>query len=167
MFDIGFSELIVIAIVALVVIGPERLPRVARTAGHMLGRLQRYVNDVKTDIDREMQLDELKRLQAQVQESANSFENSLRSEAQTLQRSFDQGATALEQDVKGVSTLSGEATPPAPELPPPPEPAATGTEPKTSVLVPGVGLDGPEAGVLLPPLQPPPARSSELTKAAV
>ena len=114
MFDIGFSELIVIAIVALVVIGPERLPRVARTAGHMLGRLQRYVNDVKTDIDREMQLDELKRLQAQVQESANSFENSLRSEAQTLQRSFDQGATALEQDVKGVSTLSGEAPPPRP-----------------------------------------------------
>ncbi len=46
MFDIGFSELIVIAIVALVVIGPERLPRVARTAGHLLGRMQRYVNDV-------------------------------------------------------------------------------------------------------------------------
>ena len=166
MFDIGFSELIVIAIVALVVIGPERLPRVARTAGHMLGRLQRYVNDVKTDIDREMQLDELKRLQAEVQESANSFENSLRSEAQTLQRSFDQGATALGQDVKGVSTLSGEAPLPAPELPPA-EPAATGTEPKASVVVPGVGLDGPEAGVLLPPLQPPPARSNELAKAAV
>ena len=60
MFDIGFSELLVIALVALVVIGPERLPRVARTAGHLLGRLQRYVGDVKSDINREMQLDELK-----------------------------------------------------------------------------------------------------------
>lgn len=55
MFDVGFSELIVIAIVALVVIGPERLPKVARTAGLLLGRLQRYVNDVKADIKREMQ----------------------------------------------------------------------------------------------------------------
>ena len=51
MFDIGFSELIVIGIVALVVIGPERLPKVARTAGLLLGRLQRYVNDVKADIN--------------------------------------------------------------------------------------------------------------------
>jgi len=63
MFDIGFSEMIVIAIVALVVIGPERLPRVARTAGLLLGRLQRYVSDVKSDINREIQLDELKKLQ--------------------------------------------------------------------------------------------------------
>ena len=73
MFDIAFSELLVIAIVALVVIGPERLPRVARTAGHMIGRLQRYVNDVKADIDREMQIEELKKLQTQMQESAVSF----------------------------------------------------------------------------------------------
>ena len=52
MFDIGFSELVVIGLVALVVIGPERLPRVARTVGHLLGRLQRYVSDVKADIHR-------------------------------------------------------------------------------------------------------------------
>ena len=54
MFDIGFSELLIIALVALVVIGPERLPRVARTAGHLLGRLQRYGSDGKTDINREI-----------------------------------------------------------------------------------------------------------------
>jgi sec-independent protein translocase protein TatB len=77
MFDVGFSELIVIAVVALIVIGPERLPKVARTAGHLLGRLQRYVNDVKSDINREMQLDELKKLQGQIQDSARSFENSI------------------------------------------------------------------------------------------
>ena len=62
MFDIGFSELIVIGIVTLVVVGPERMPRVARTAGLLLGRVQRYVNGVKADISREIQLDELKRL---------------------------------------------------------------------------------------------------------
>ena len=83
MFDIGFSELMVIGIVALIVIGPERLPKVARTLGHLLGRAQRYVNDVKSDINREMQLDELKKLQSQVTDSARSLEDSVRSEFQT------------------------------------------------------------------------------------
>ena len=56
MFDIGFSELMVIGLVALIVIGPERLPRVARTLGHLAGRLQRYVAAVKADINREVEL---------------------------------------------------------------------------------------------------------------
>ena len=85
MFDVGFSELIVIAIVALVVIGPERLPKVARTVGHLLGRMQRYVNDVKADISREMQIEELKKLQAELQESARNFERSVNSEIQAVQ----------------------------------------------------------------------------------
>ena len=80
MFDIGFSELLVIAVVALIVIGPERLPKVARTAGHLLGRLQRYVNDVKSDISREMELDELRKLQTSVQDAARSIENSVSKE---------------------------------------------------------------------------------------
>ena len=63
MFDIGFSEIVVIAVVALIVIGPERLPKTARTLGHLFGRLQRYVTDVKADINREMELDELRKLQ--------------------------------------------------------------------------------------------------------
>jgi sec-independent protein translocase protein TatB len=74
MFDIGFSELLIIGIVALLVLGPERLPRVARTAGHLLGRLQRYVSDVKSDISREMQLDELRKLQAQVEQQVRDVE---------------------------------------------------------------------------------------------
>lgn len=61
MFDIGFTELIVVGIVALIVIGPERLPKVARTAGHLYGRMQRYVSTVKADISQEIQLDELRR----------------------------------------------------------------------------------------------------------
>jgi sec-independent protein translocase protein TatB len=80
MFDIGFSELMVIGIVALLVLGPERLPKVARTTGHLLGRLQRYVSDVKSDINREMQLDELKKLQEEARKSAMAFEGTVRSE---------------------------------------------------------------------------------------
>jgi sec-independent protein translocase protein TatB len=77
MFDIGFSELLVIAVVALLVIGPERLPKVARTAGHLFGRLQRYVNDVKSDIQRELELDELKKLRSQFEDAARSVEQSV------------------------------------------------------------------------------------------
>ena len=85
MFDIGFSELMIIAIVALIVIGPERLPKVARTLGHLFGRMQRYVNDVKADISREMQLEELKKLQASMQDAARSFEDSVRREVNSTE----------------------------------------------------------------------------------
>ena len=88
MFDIGFSELLVIGVVALVVICPERLPKVARTAGHLLGRMQRYVNDVKSDINREMQLEELKKLQSQVVESARTLESSVRQEFDSARSTF-------------------------------------------------------------------------------
>lgn len=63
MFDIAFSELIVVAIVALLVIGPEKLPKVARTLGHLWGRAQRYVNDVKSEISSDIPLEELQALQ--------------------------------------------------------------------------------------------------------
>jgi len=79
MFDIGFSELMVIAVIALVVIGPERLPRVARTLGHLAGRLQRYVSDVKADINREIELDELRKMRDSMQQAASSFETSVKS----------------------------------------------------------------------------------------
>ena len=110
MFDVGFSELIVIAIVALVVIGPERLPKVARTAGHLLGRLQRYVNDVKADISREMQLDELKKLQADVQESARSFERSISSEIQSVEQLVDQTAQSAQSVVDDLALSTPAAT---------------------------------------------------------
>ncbi len=99
MFDIGFSEMLVIAIVALVVIGPERLPKVARTAGHMLGRLQRYVRDVKSDINREMQLEELRRLQSEIEESARSVKQSVSSEIQAVRQGVNQTAAAVSDDL--------------------------------------------------------------------
>ena len=80
MFDIGFTELMVIALVALIVIGPERLPRVARTLGHLAGRLQRYVSDVKADINREVELDELKKMRDSMQQAATGFESSVSTE---------------------------------------------------------------------------------------
>ncbi|HQE39554.1 MAG TPA: Sec-independent protein translocase protein TatB [Zoogloea sp.] len=86
MFDVGFSELMVIGIVALLVLGPERLPKVARTTGHLLGRLQRYVSDVKSDISREMQLDELKRLQEEARQSAISLESTVRNEMAGIEK---------------------------------------------------------------------------------
>lgn len=80
MFDIGFSELLVIGLVALIVIGPERLPRVARTAGHLIGRLQRYVADVKADINREVELEELRKMRDEVQQAASNIETSVTTE---------------------------------------------------------------------------------------
>ncbi|TAK85967.1 MAG: Sec-independent protein translocase subunit TatB [Betaproteobacteria bacterium] len=80
MFDIGFSELLVIGIIALVVIGPERLPRVARTIGHLAGRLQRYVTDVKADINREIELEELRKMRDSMQQAASELESSVQTE---------------------------------------------------------------------------------------
>lgn len=70
MFDVAFSEIFVIAVVALIVIGPEKLPKVARTLGMLTGRLQRYVSTVKADIDRELRLDEVRKLE---QDTRNSI----------------------------------------------------------------------------------------------
>ncbi|MEO7558945.1 MAG: Sec-independent protein translocase protein TatB [Nitrosospira sp.] len=85
MFDISFTEILVIAVVALIVLGPERLPQVARTLGHLFGRAQRYVNDVKNDIQHEMELEELKKLKTSVQEAARSIESAVRTEINQFQ----------------------------------------------------------------------------------
>lgn len=95
MFDIGFSEMMVIAVVALVVIGPEKLPKVARTLGHLFGRMQRYVNNVKSDINREMALDDLRQLQTTMQDTARSFEQSVTSEVKSAETGLNQIAADL------------------------------------------------------------------------
>ncbi|AYH42619.1 Sec-independent protein translocase protein TatB [Azoarcus sp. DN11] len=121
MFDFGFSELIVIAVVALIVVGPERLPKVARTAGHLLGRLQRYVNDVKSDIQREMQLEDLKKLQQQVEQQARELESSMRSEAQSVEADLEKTVAEAKSGLSGDTAAVPETTPtPVTEAPPPP-----------------------------------------------
>ena len=116
MFDIGFSEIVVIAVVALIVIGPERLPKTARMLGHLFGRLQRYVNEVKADINREMELDELRRLRQEVKGAASDFERSV----QSVASDFHSGVRNVEQQLNqaGETNPSSAAPPAAPEAPP-------------------------------------------------
>jgi sec-independent protein translocase protein TatB len=80
MFDVGFSEMLVIAIVALIVIGPERLPAVARTVGTLLGRLRRYTNDVKAEVNRELQLEDVRKMQRELAEQARGLEQKAQSQ---------------------------------------------------------------------------------------
>ena len=103
MFDVGFSEMLVIGIVALVVIGPEKLPRVARTIGALLGRMQRYVNDVKADINREMELDELKKLQTTVQDAATSIQTSMNETVSGFQSQADELNKIASGDIAGLT----------------------------------------------------------------
>ena len=100
MFDVGFSEIVVIAVVALIVIGPERLPKVARTLGHLFGRMQRYVNDVKSDISREMEIDELRKLQASVQDAAHAIEQTVKNEVSSTESQLNSIATSAQEAVQ-------------------------------------------------------------------
>jgi sec-independent protein translocase protein TatB len=111
MFDIAFSELLVIAVIALLVIGPERLPKVARTAGLLFGRLQRYVNDVKADIQREMELDELKKLRSQFEDAARSVEQSVSEVNRELQSATDDLNRSVAGDAQAPQPQ--QAQPPA------------------------------------------------------
>jgi sec-independent protein translocase protein TatB len=109
MFDIGFSELLVIGVVALIVIGPEKLPRMARTVGHLAGRLQRYVSDVKADINREIELDELRKMRDSMQQAASSFESNVQSELHKTETDLN----------KSVEAVAGEVAEKKPEEPKP------------------------------------------------
>lgn len=86
MFDFSLSELVVVLVVALIVIGPERLPKVARTLGHLYGRAQRYINGVKADIERDMAIEEFRQLQQKVQAEAAALEQSVQQTNQTIQQ---------------------------------------------------------------------------------
>lgn len=95
MFDFGFSEMLVIGVIALVVLGPERLPVVARTAGEWVGKAQRFVAQVKSDIDRETELSELKRIQDEAKALADDVKSTV-----------EKSAAQIESDVKSAA---GEA----------------------------------------------------------
>jgi sec-independent protein translocase protein TatB len=103
MFDIGFTELLVIGVVALIVIGPEKLPRMARTVGHLAGRLQRYVADVKADINREIELDELRKMRDSMQQAASSFETSVQSELNKTETDLNKSVEAVVGEVSQQS----------------------------------------------------------------
>ncbi|MDR1849809.1 MAG: Sec-independent protein translocase protein TatB [Zoogloeaceae bacterium] len=128
MFDISFSELLVIALVALIVIGPERLPRVARVVGLMAGRVRRYAQDFRQEINREIELDELKRLQEEVVRSANALETSVRLEMETARTALDETDREIRAPLAEVATIPlanpDETESDAASDPPPKVPAA-------------------------------------------
>ena len=137
MFDIGFYEIVVIAVVALIVIGPERLPKTARMLGHLFGRLQRYVNEVKADINREMELDELRRLRQEVKGAASEFERSV----QNVATDFQSSVRNVEQQLNETASANPPAPPaatnpaaPAPSI----ESAAAPEEPPRQSSLPGI-----------------------------
>jgi sec-independent protein translocase protein TatB len=99
--DLGIEKLALIGVVALIVIGPEKLPRVARTVGTLLGKAQRYVNDVKAEVNRSMELDELRKMKTTVEDAAREVEHSIHA-----------GASDLEKQLSGSGeTLSALAEP--------------------------------------------------------
>lgn len=144
MFDIGFSEIVVIAVVALVVLGPEKLPKTARTLGHLFGRLQRYVNEVKRDIQRELELEELRKLHQNVQSAAKEIEDSMTSASRDVERSVRDveaalGATA-ETPLPGPPAETPAAPPAAPTAPPaaPAPSTAEQADPPRQASLPGL-----------------------------
>jgi sec-independent protein translocase protein TatB len=118
MFDIGFTEMVLVAVVALIVIGPEKLPKAARTLGHLFGRLQRYVNDVKADINREIELDELRKLRQEVQSAARDIETSVKAAG----REVESSVRAVETELNAAADAAAPASPAAEMLPLPPQP---------------------------------------------
>ena len=90
MIDLGVSKIALIGAVALIVIGPEKLPRLARTIGTLLGKAQRYVADVKQEVSRSMELDELKKMKDTVEGAARDVENSIQTNASDFEKSWSE-----------------------------------------------------------------------------
>lgn len=103
----------VIGLVALIVIGPERLPRVARTAGHLVGRLQRYVADVKADINREMELEELRKMRDSMQQAASEIQSSVGAELSKAENDLNQSVAAAVSDAPAATPQTEPPTAPA------------------------------------------------------
>lgn len=96
MIDLGISKMALIGAVALIVIGPEKLPRVARTVGALLGKAQRYVADVKAEVNRSMELDELKKMKDSVEGAAREVEQSVQSTASEFEQSWSEATAGLD-----------------------------------------------------------------------
>jgi len=104
--DLGISKLALIGAVALVVIGPDKLPRVARTIGALLGKAQRYVADVKAEVNRSMELDELKKMKDSVENAAREVEQSVQTASQDFEKDWAETTAGLSSDGFTQSALS-------------------------------------------------------------
>ena len=126
MIDFGFDKLALIGAVALIVIGPEKLPKVARTAGHLLGKARRYVADVKAEVNRSIELDELKKMKTQFEEAASSVQ----SEVHQATSSFESEWSSATSGLSGLADTSPAALDNAFAGDPLPEPAPVYKHPK-------------------------------------
>jgi sec-independent protein translocase protein TatB len=108
MFDFGFSKLVLLGIVALVVIGPERLPKVARTLGHLYGRLQRYVTQVKADIHREMEAADLGNMKSEIESAARAFQGEVESGARDVDREMREAQASIERSLDVHAAAANE-----------------------------------------------------------
>jgi sec-independent protein translocase protein TatB len=107
MIDFGFDKLALIGAVALIVIGPEKLPRVARTVGHMLGKAQRYVADVKAEVNRSIELEELKKMKTQFEDAARDVEQTVNREVNQASAEFNALGTDWSKDNAFGDPLAG------------------------------------------------------------
>ena len=107
MFDIGLSKMALIGAVALVVIGPEKLPRVARTVGMLLGRAQRYVTDVKAEVNRSMELDELRKMKDSMEDAARDVESSIHSHKSDLESEWSKASREFDGMTSATDYSSG------------------------------------------------------------
>lgn len=96
MIDLGISKLALIGAVALIVIGPERLPKVARTVGALVGRAQRYINDVKAEVSREVELEELRKMRTEFENAARDVEQTIHKEVNEHTQSLNEALGELE-----------------------------------------------------------------------
>jgi sec-independent protein translocase protein TatB len=104
MIDLGLSKIAIIGVVALIVIGPEKLPRVARMAGTLYGRAQRYLNQVKSEVSREIEMEELKNLQKEVQDAAHSVKQSVEKSMHGVENSISGNLAEVENAWRGDSS---------------------------------------------------------------
>ncbi len=106
MIDLGLSKMALIGAVALIVIGPEKLPRVARTIGTLLGKAQRYVSDVKAEVNRSMELEELKKMKSTVEDAAQSVESSIQSSTSDFEKEWSSTTSGLDSTVDLSASLT-------------------------------------------------------------
>jgi sec-independent protein translocase protein TatB len=110
--DFGFDKLALIGTVALIVIGPEKLPRVARTVGHLIGKAQRYVADVKAEVNRSIELEELKKMKTEFEDAARNVEQSVSQEINQVNTDLDRAWTDATGAGAGAESSGWEPPPP-------------------------------------------------------
>jgi sec-independent protein translocase protein TatB len=118
MIDFGFDKIALIGAVALIVIGPEKLPKVARTVGHLFGKAQRYVADVKAEVNRSIELDELKKMKTDFEDAARNVEQTVQSEINSASREFEKDWASVNSSLdasSGASDIGGALASPPPD----------------------------------------------------